>query len=823
MALSLGSVFYNLGVNVFGFQPANQQVNNFAKTVRGAQYQQEGFVRSLRNLESAAVLAVGPLSGVGARVRSLGMLLEGTSAIGFGFVTAVVATGLALYKLSEQAIKVNMEFAAMRGRLELLTGSQALANKEFEYIIDVSNRAGVQLTSTADSYTKFMAAAHGTALEGQKARDVFEALVMTGGNLRLSTDDVAGSLKALEQMMSKGRVQREELAQQLGDRLPGAFRIAAEAMGVTTAKLTQMLQKGEVAASDFLPKFADALLKAYGIDKTKAVDSLQASINRLDNSWTLFADKLDRTVGISNTFKSTLEGITTRIDFLTRNMERIIYVLKAVGGALVATFGSAVYAIIRSIFDAVSDFIALITGFNPANLISTFQAVWEIFDFGGKSLKEFLKSFSVMQDAMRQADFNTLTQSIRDYMGQNGLLRHDLVETTNALIEAAKKQLEADQKRLEGMSTNLDSLIDMNSSFAQTMPKFAAFVNAMYDVAFDPSSADGLKTKLAENIAQIQGYISALEGLKAKQEKEPVSKPAPGTTDDTGIGSTAQVRRLEDANLQLERMRAEVDAMSKGPGAQKMVGDFYDAKNAVQNFRQSLEQTKMSQDQINAKVAEFQELWNKKINLQTWADGVKELQSIITSAFDSLADTIGKSMVEGKFAIEDFVNVGKKLIEDLISKMIQLAVFNPILNAVMGTQAPTGGIGSLAALFSNGGGSVPLLARGAVLTGPTLLAGRRGKPSIAGEAGKEGVFPLVRGSNGDLGVQAYGMGGGGAVNVDVEVNVMNYSNSKVETRRTDRGIDISIFDTMMAGSISRRGTAADKALRARGRGIPRGA
>jgi tape measure domain-containing protein len=51
--------------------------------------------------------------------------------------------------------------------------------------------------------------------------------------LGLSVDDQRGIFKALEQMLSKGNVQAEELRGQLGERLPGAIYFSAKALGVT--------------------------------------------------------------------------------------------------------------------------------------------------------------------------------------------------------------------------------------------------------------------------------------------------------------------------------------------------------------------------------------------------------------------------------------------------------------------------------------------------------------------------------------------------------------------------------------------------------------
>ena len=87
-------------------------------------------------------------------------------------------------------------------------------------------------------------------------------------------------------MISKGTVSAEELRGQLGERLPGAFNLAAKAMGVTTSELGKMLENGEIMAGDLLPKLALELNKTFGDKIVGSVDSLQASVNRLDNSFT---------------------------------------------------------------------------------------------------------------------------------------------------------------------------------------------------------------------------------------------------------------------------------------------------------------------------------------------------------------------------------------------------------------------------------------------------------------------------------------------------------------------------------------------------------
>jgi tape measure domain-containing protein len=97
-----------------------------------------------------------------------------------------------------------------------------------------------------------------------------------------------GVFLALGQMISKGKVQAEELRGQLGERLPGAFNLAARAMGVTTAQLDDMLKKGQVTAEDMLPKLAAVLKDEFGPAAEHASQGAQGAVNRLSTEWNLF-------------------------------------------------------------------------------------------------------------------------------------------------------------------------------------------------------------------------------------------------------------------------------------------------------------------------------------------------------------------------------------------------------------------------------------------------------------------------------------------------------------------------------------------------------
>ena len=169
--------------------------------------------------------------------------------------------------------------------LTAATGSVEASDKAQKMLRDTSERLGLVFQDQIKGYGQLAAAAKGTNLEGEVTKQLYLGLAEASTALQLSQEDTAGAIYAVQQMISKGKVSAEELRQQLGERLPGAFQIAAKAIGVTTSELDKMLKEGKVISEDFLPKFGQALRERFGKDAAEGANTAQASINRLKNTW----------------------------------------------------------------------------------------------------------------------------------------------------------------------------------------------------------------------------------------------------------------------------------------------------------------------------------------------------------------------------------------------------------------------------------------------------------------------------------------------------------------------------------------------------------
>lgn len=128
---------------------------------------------------------------------------------------------------------------------------------------DISKLFLLPIDQATRQFTKLQASVAGAGFQTKDTQQVFNgiaaAIIATGG----STEDLNGALTATAQVFSKGKVTAEELRGQIGERLPGAFQIFAQATGRSTQQLDDALQKGQVGLNDFL-KFTQELLKRYG-------------------------------------------------------------------------------------------------------------------------------------------------------------------------------------------------------------------------------------------------------------------------------------------------------------------------------------------------------------------------------------------------------------------------------------------------------------------------------------------------------------------------------------------------------------------------------
>jgi tape measure domain-containing protein len=229
-----------------------------------------------------------------------------------GEVLSMLAAYVGLYGAIGGAAKAIDAFNKKQGiqnQLALSVGNDnAKIAEEYEYIRGQADRVGISFEAAAKGYAKFSAAAKLAGRDSKEIRYIFEAFTEVGRVAGLATEDLDGVFKALEQIISKGTIQAEELRGQLGDRLFGAFQVAAQALKSTYPDLDKAMKDGKVT-SDQLLKIAEKYREIVGERLPQATASLQANQARLNSA--LFDFKvLVAESGFADEFNKLLGSIT---------------------------------------------------------------------------------------------------------------------------------------------------------------------------------------------------------------------------------------------------------------------------------------------------------------------------------------------------------------------------------------------------------------------------------------------------------------------------------------------------------------------------------
>lgn len=186
--------------------------------------------------------------------------------------------------LSSDAIEASNTKFGIQNQLALSVGNDAARiGEEYAYIRAQADRIGISFEEAARGYAKFSAAASLAGRSNKEIRYVAESFLEVARVANLSADEINGTFKALEQMYSKGTIQAEELRGQLGDRLFGAFEMAAIALKDQFPDLSKAMKDGKVTADQLL-LIAEQYRSTVADQLQPAMDNLAANQARMNSA-----------------------------------------------------------------------------------------------------------------------------------------------------------------------------------------------------------------------------------------------------------------------------------------------------------------------------------------------------------------------------------------------------------------------------------------------------------------------------------------------------------------------------------------------------------
>lgn len=219
--------------------------------------------------------------------KELGMILS----------LPVAALGGASVKAVADIQSLEASLTSVLEKFNIGTPIQQAVTSEIEHLKSVTNELGVSFSASVKPYVRYLAASKDSLETNRKVMKSFLGLSTALG---LSSDDLTRVIRALEQMQSLGTVMSQELKLQLGDALPGAVGLFAEAMGVGETELFKLMEQGKVS-SKILSKVADIIDKKYSAAIENGSKTIRANTNRIGNA--LYFLRVNIGKGMEETFK----------------------------------------------------------------------------------------------------------------------------------------------------------------------------------------------------------------------------------------------------------------------------------------------------------------------------------------------------------------------------------------------------------------------------------------------------------------------------------------------------------------------------------------
>ena len=567
-----------------------------------------------------------------------------------GFVASFVTLSAGV--VVQDIAATTMKFQGMESALKTVTGSSAAAKAELGYIREEADRLGLGVLALADDYTKLVAASKGTSLEGQKTRDIFTAVAEAGRVLNLSEADVSGALRSIQQMMSKGNVQAEELRGQLGERLPGAFQMAARSMGVTDAQLNKMLENGEVLAADLLPKLAVEIRKTFGPGVEDAADNAAAAFGRFKNSIL----ELENAIGSS--------GI---IDFMAKTAE--------IGGKSIQGW----------------TFLAQAPGIYAEGLKV----------FSGEQLKVFQEA-----DLMQRKMMVEFEQRRRSVAAISNSLLDGPTKTGTFLVDGAlASQMKPDKKAgaaakkaaAEAKKTSDQRIKDIDSTMDRLLPLKKEQEEYAHDMAIlDSQYAQG-KISVAEYVTAQDNLIASTKEYKAAQEE---AKKA----DKDAKEEKEKLKKINDAYS-----KAVLSALPEQEQAVAKVAQEYDelrqsvidmwAANGIGDDEMRQRLTALDERQYEQEAEALEKLKDKG----------EDTAKALDDAFSGWASNMSKDFNDMLWSADfSFQGIGESFAKMITQMMIQASIIQPMMNSIGAGGGASGILGGIVSLFFGSPSSTPM-------------------------------------------------------------------------------------------------------------------
>lgn len=547
------------------------------------------------------------------------------------------------YEMGKNVYKANLEMQSISNTFKAATGSAHAGAQEMTFLREESKRLGIDLISAADAYRTLTAAARGTALEGEQARNIFLAISEASTVLGLSSQKTEQALYAVQQMISKGVVSMEELRRQLGDQLPGAFQTAARSMNMSERDFNKLVESGQLFTEDFMPAFIKALRDQWGPGVEDASQSARAELNRFNNA--VLELKLEiGNAGFFNVMTEALRSFAQTLD--DPQMKENMRAIGEFAGTQVSRISNfAKYASVGSVLGTQDRMRSLVASGDLSE--SEYNQMWDkqggwmgIKNLGSKSITEDLeRQYEVQQRVYALEQEREKRQKEAKLLANPALMAREMELAAKQSLELAAREAAQQQKLAESRDAGFDK-------WKQSMANIDDQQRAINKLN------DDYNAKIIAGISALKKYGITEEQAKALSQGEDV--------DGVDVMSKEQRRVVEQAKEQFRigkeyRDKEEQDIMDK---ANREEQKTLDAANKRQKQINDISRdlAKLTMNDLDRELMEIDlkfsevaaEIGNVPPELVKWRDLQREL--IQQNFADEMRDALNEYTIHLKEA-----------------------------------------------------------------------------------------------------------------------------------------------------------------------------
>ena len=601
--------------------------------------------------------------------------------------------------------------------------SQKDFNDNIENVSKLSKQFLIPLKDSTQQYTKLQASVAGAGMTSQETEKVFKgiaaAVTATGG----STEDLNSALRATSQVFSKGKVSAEELRQQIGERLPGAFTIFADSIGKTPQELDKALENGEVTLEDFI-KFSEELFKRYGKTANLIAEAPENAGKRLQMALDNIAVQIGRFAGpIGAGFQAIATSI---VEGLTPAFEAFANLLDLPKVAAKERLAQIKRQIPQKELD-----------------IQTYRGMASLLGASGGmfNIQADVAEMSLKQLKGEQATLEGVVKGIGKGLGDNVYKPGGALDKGGKKKKEIKDITESELFLYNKIEDALDSGNQLQAEFLQSSLKLLQVQQQLDKGEIKSNNATKERRQAQGQIYRaIEAQRESMNAVSQQyvDQKESVKEQMQALEMQYGLTTQKQAEEIA-FEQQMDDLRKAAKFTTLAKDVEELIAKLRNARQAAESFG----------NQISKSFAE---------TVKQSGELAQNLGATLGNAFLGLGDQLADFVTTGKMQFADFA---RSVLNDLTRIFIKFAMFEA-LRAIV----PSGSSFAKFLGFANGGimtsnGSMPLrrYANGGIATSPQIaMFGEGSRP--------EAYVPLPDGRSIPVTMRGGGEMGNIVVNVD---------------------------------------------------------